>query len=174
MYYFKVNGVNVLNLNIQATPFEPSIEEKIQLQITTKGGIDIFIVNYDGDKYPVKKSSALKKKIIDALLNKNWDLFQNNGDFLEGIANEDGELVAPELLFVSPKIEKIKKQSFSYLNKILLENNLPQIFDEDILKKQKLSEYLHIYYRVNNSIYHICINEYDNSLVTYEVFGKLN
>lgn len=174
MYYFKVNGDNVLSLVVQTTPFEPSIEEKLQLQISTKGGIDIFIVNYDGDKYPIKKNSALRKKIIDAMLNKNWELFQNNGDVLEGFTNEDGEIVCPELIFIPPKLEKTKKQSFSYLNNILLAHSLPQIFDEDILKKQKLSEYLHIYYRVNNSIYHICLNEYDNSLVTYEIFGKLN
>lgn len=173
MYYFKVNGENLLSFTIDATPFDSLIEEKLVLKMSSKVGIDTFILNYDGETYPVKNSSVIKKNIIKELLNKNWHLFENNGDVLEGIVNEDGESISPEMLFISPKVEKKRKQSFQYLNQVLSEQNLPPIFDEDILKKQKLAEYLHIYYRINNNIYHICVNEYDNSLTAYEIFGKL-
>lgn len=170
MFYFRLQGENHLYIDVPGQSFDKDIEGKIRVAFTQK---DIFSVSYqdmDGNLYPFKKTHAVRKAVGAALLASEWDKFEVDGVMIDGLANEDGEIVSPELVLLPRAIKKTNpyERFFPELGKI----GFPAFTEEDIIKKQTHQELLHIYYRKEFVIYHIVYDQIEDNITIYERFLK--
>lgn len=171
MYYFRYSNMNHLYIDISVKPFTNE-DYKIRIEFTPKNILSIFFHDENGNLFPIKKNSDLRKKIFRDLEDGIWENFLIDGEPIEGLSNEDEEIVSPLMVLSTPKIIKKKENTFNKYFPLLLNMGLPFFDDDDVIKKHTHGEYLHIYYRKNDTIYHLCINTFENIIITYEVFSK--
>lgn len=174
MYYFRHLNTNHLFIDLNGKDFEPELEQKIRVQFTTKDIITVFIHDDEGNLYPVKKSGTLRRTIFDLLSSSVWDRFIVDGEAIEGIANEDGEIVSPSVALFPHITPKEKPRPYAFLANTLADNRLPLFNEEHVIKKQTAGEYTHIYYRINHLLYHICFNSFEKTITAYEIFSKIS
>lgn len=170
MYNFHYLNQPVSSIEIKGKNFDPTSDEKLLLSFDKKGKLLISVYDIDGNLHPIKNSSVIRKNIHDALLDEKWELFTMDEIEINGIFNDDDEYIHPALILMPQKPKKTNpfKIYFSEIQSI----GFPLPEEVDILKKQSEAEYLHLYYRKENIIYHICINQFENIITTSEKFMK--
>jgi hypothetical protein len=173
MYYFKYGEEELKNITIEPQYLDKNIEGKIHIAFDPKNVLNIGIYDLDDNLIPVKKSSPLRKLIFECLQNKEWDKFIHDSCAIDGIINEDGELVDPIYALFPQNKKSNKINPYQKYNNLLLTQGFPIILNEDaVLFKKRQGENLHLYYRNNFKIIHVCINEFETSIENFECFVK--
>lgn len=173
MNYFKHNEDNFLYIDIYGNHFDSNLEYKLRISFDPKHILIVYIHDFDDNLIPVKKSSSLRKSIFNALLNKEWDKFIIDSTPIDGISNEEGELVEPLYALFPEKRKAMKINPYAKWNSLLIEKGLGTINDDsEIILRKKLNQELHIYYRKDSIIFHVCFDELDFTIVHYEIFSK--
>lgn len=174
MYYFKINDEYLNFIDIHSANFDPSLDLKIRLEFNTKPLFSIKGYDIEGNLYPIKKSSLLYKNVINALLDKNWHMFEVDDMPVESIVNQEYEEKEPFCIFFPEKQKKVKINPYEKWNTILKYNNLPIISTEDeVFYKKSINTIYHIYYRKEDTIIHAYFNEFEFILVDKEIFKKV-
>lgn len=173
MYYFKQGEEKYSYIDVKGTSFVPDFDHKVRVELSQKEILSVYTYDEHGEFIPIKKSSDLRKKIFNALQNQEWGHFVLDNAPIDGFANEDGEEVSYMDVLFTHKEKKVKVSIYQKYNSLLTAHNMPVFKEQDVIRKQVSGENIHIYYRIEDNVYHVCINEFDYSIVVKEKFMKV-
>lgn len=171
MYYFKHLNDKLLSFDIKAKYINADSEGTLKIILTEKLKINVFLYDENSNLIPITKSSFLYKNIIENMLKENWSIFMIDDISLEGFVDEENNKISAIQILLG-KQKKNKENPYSYLLNYLKDYNLPLFNEEDILMKKMNAGFLHIYYRKNDMIIHICFNNIEENIESYEIFKK--
>lgn len=173
MYYFKFYDENLISIDVEAKPLDPQLDSKIRISFDPKHVLTVGIYDIDGNIIPVKKNAELRKTIFNSLQNKEWEKFLIDGTAIQGIINEEEEFVEPIYALYPGQRKREKINPYNKWTNALFDKGLPPIEgEEQIIFKKRTEQYLHVYYRQEIKIIHVCFDEFENTVVNYEVFLK--
>lgn len=174
MYYFKYGEDLLDTIVVEGKYLDSNIECKVKITLDPKNILNICFIDSDDNLTPIKKSSSLRKKIFEYLMEKQWNKFIMQNCEIEGFVNEDNENIEPFYVLIPKNNKKIKINPYDKWKHILISNGFPLIDDtKEVILHKKDGIFQHIYYRKNNKIIHICIDEYEQKITYSEIFNKI-
>lgn len=177
MYYFRYGSDNHSSITVKARNFDPAMDGELVIKLDSKQGLIIKLQELDDYMSVVKKSSELYATILNALDKEEWDSFVIEDMTLEGFSNEDGEIVNTQLALFSHQVKSKKSTQnnpYSKWTASLARFSLPEIEPDSVIMKKKNSPWVHVYYRHDDVIYHVCLDDNDLNVFSYEIFGKVS
>lgn len=173
MYYFKYGEESLDTIVVEGKNLDSNIEGKIKIGFDHKNILNIFFIDSDDNLTLVKKNSSLRKNIFDYLMQKQWHKFIMENCEIQGFVNDNEEEVEPFYVLSPKNNKKIKINPYDKWKDIFISNGLPLIDDiKEVLLQKKDGILLHIYYRKEKKIIHICIDEYEKKITYFEFFNK--
>jgi hypothetical protein len=177
MYYFRYGGQNHSSIRVKAREFESGLDGELVIKLEDKQGLIIKLHEIDDYMSVVKKSSDLYASIVNALDQEQWDKFIIDDMILDGFANEDEEIINTQLALFSHQSKNkknTKDNPYSKWTAGLSRFSLPEIEPDDIIMKKKNAPWTHVYYRKDSVIYHVCLDDNDLTVFSFEIFGKVS
>lgn len=174
MFYFKYCDDILDKITLSISNFSSSYDGKIILNLDSKKGLIIHLLTSDDEITPLKKSHPIYKEVFQAVLNKKWELFTIDYTAIEGIANAQGDIVEPMIALYPGDTKPPKINPYASTNELIISStSFPEIKEEsDVILKKRSGQYLHIYYRNELNVYHVCIDEFERSIFVQERFVK--
>lgn len=172
MYYFKSEEQFLPALTVLSKNFDDTTDIKVIIAFKDKPSLSITTPDLEGNVYPIKKNSNLYKNILNALIDKDWSLFMFDDMPIECIVDQEYNEIEPFLAIYPEKRKKFKINPYDQWRELLTNHGLPLIEEENVILKKSFQNTIHIYYRKENAIFHVYINELDYCLIEFEKFNK--